>query len=56
MAAYLQDAFYKFAVYKGSTIHALDIPIEGTLDLRGLFMLEKVFAGFKTCGARLIWN
>jgi putative redox protein len=47
MAACLEAAFYEFAVHEGFTINALAVDIEGTLDLRGLFMLDDISAGFK---------
>jgi len=47
MAACLEAAFYEFAVHEGLTIDALAVNVEGTLDLRGLFMLDDVSAGFK---------
>jgi uncharacterized OsmC-like protein len=47
MAACIEAAFYEFAVHEGFTINALTVDVEGTLDLRGLFMLDDVSAGFK---------
>jgi uncharacterized OsmC-like protein len=47
MAACIEAAFYEFAVHEGLTITALTVDVEGTLDLRGLFMLDEVSAGFK---------
>jgi uncharacterized OsmC-like protein len=46
-AACIEAAFYEFAVHKGFTIHSLSVDVEGTLDLRGLFMIDDVSAGFK---------
>src|SRR5512143_1979199 len=39
VAACIEAAFYEFAVHEGLTINALTVEAEGTLDLRGLFML-----------------
>lgn len=47
MAACIEAAFYEFAVHEGFTIHSLSVEAEGTLDLRGLFMIDDVAAGFK---------
>jgi putative redox protein len=47
MAACIEAAFYEFAVHQGFTVHSLSVEIEGTLDLRGLFMIDEVPAGFK---------
>ena len=47
MAACIEAALYEFAVHEGLTINALTVDVEGTLDLRGLFMLDDVPAGFK---------
>jgi uncharacterized OsmC-like protein len=47
VAACIEAAFYEFAVHEGLTINALTVDVEGTLDLRGLFMLDDVSAGFK---------
>ena len=47
MAACIEAAFYEFAVHEGFTINALTVDVEGTLDLRGFFMLDDVSAGFK---------
>jgi uncharacterized OsmC-like protein len=46
-AACIEAAFYEFAVHEGFTIHSLSAKVEGTLDLRGLFMIDDVSAGFK---------
>ena len=46
-AACVEAAFYEFAVHEGFTISALTVDVEGTLDLRGLFMVDDVSAGFK---------
>ncbi|HXX81466.1 MAG TPA: OsmC family protein [Thermodesulfovibrionales bacterium] len=47
IAACIEAAFYEFAVHEGFTINALSVNVEGTLDLRGLFMIDNVAAGFK---------
>ena len=47
IAACMEAAFYEFAVHEGFTINALAVDVEGTLDLRGFFMLDDVSAGFK---------
>jgi uncharacterized OsmC-like protein len=47
VAACIEAAFYEFAVHQGFTIHSLSAEVEGTLDLRGLFMIDHVRAGFK---------
>lgn len=47
MAACIEAAFYEFALHEGLTINALTVDVEGTLDLRGFFMLDNVSAGFK---------
>jgi len=47
MAACIEAAFYEFAVHEGFTINSLSVDVEGTLDLRGLFMLDDVSPGFK---------
>jgi len=46
-AACIEAAFYEFALHEGLTINALSINVEGTLDLRGLFMIDDVSAGFQ---------
>ena len=46
-AACIEAAFYEFAMHEGFTINALTVNVEGTLDLRGLFMIDDVSAGFK---------
>ena len=46
-AACIESAFYEFAVYEGLTVDSISVEIEGTLDLRGLFMIDDVQAGFK---------
>lgn len=47
LAACIESAFYEFADHEGLTIDSLSIDVEGTLDLRGLFMVdENVPAGF----------
>ena len=47
MAACIEAAFYEFALHEGFTIHSLSLDVEGTLDLRGLFMIDDVPAGFR---------
>ncbi len=47
LAACIEAAFYEFAVHEGFVIHSLSVDAEGTLDLRGLFMIDDVPAGFK---------
>lgn len=46
-AACIEAAFYEFALHEGLTINSLSVDVEGTLDLRGLFMIGDVAAGFK---------
>ena len=46
LAACIEAAFYEFAMHEGFIINALAVDV-GTLDLRGLFMLDDVSAGFK---------
>ena len=46
-AACIEAAFYEFAVHEGFTITSLRVDVEGTLDLRGLFMIDDVSAGFQ---------
>ncbi|MEJ2682831.1 MAG: OsmC family protein [Candidatus Sulfobium sp.] len=46
-AACVEAAFYEFAVHEGLTINSLSVEVEGKLDLRGLFMIDDVSAGFK---------
>jgi putative redox protein len=47
LAACIEAAFYEFAVHEGFTVHSLSVEVEGTLDLRGLFMIDNVSAGFR---------
>ena len=47
VAACIEAAFYEFAMHEGFTINALAVDVQGTLDLRGFFMLDDVSAGFK---------
>jgi len=47
MGACIEAAFYEFAVHEGFTINSLSVEVEGSLDLRGLFMIDDVPAGFK---------
>jgi putative redox protein len=53
-AACIEAAFYEFAVHEGFTIKSLSVDVEGTLDLRGLFMIDDVAAGFQDL--RYIFN
>lgn len=46
-AACIEAAFYEFAAHEGFTITGLRVDVEGTLDLRGLFMIDDVSAGFQ---------
>jgi uncharacterized OsmC-like protein len=46
-AACIEAAFYEFAEHEGLKITAVSADVEGTLDLRGLFMIDDVSAGFK---------
>jgi len=46
-AACIEAAFYEFAMHEGFTITALTVNVQGTLDLRGLFMIDEVPAGFQ---------
>ena len=39
-AACVEAAFYEFALHRGITVNSLSVEIEGTLDLRGLFMVD----------------
>ena len=47
MASCLEAAFYEFAVHEGLMVSAVTVDAEGTLDLRGLFMIGDVPGGFK---------
>lgn len=46
-AACIEAAFYEFAVHEGFVITGLAVNVEGTLDLRGLFMIDDISAGFQ---------
>ena len=46
-AACIEAAFYEFALHEGLTVSSLTAEVEGTLDLRGLFMVDDVSAGFR---------
>jgi len=46
-AACIESAFYEFAVHEGLAVNSITVEIEGTLDLRGLFMIDDIQAGFK---------
>ncbi|MGC2064205.1 MAG: OsmC family protein [Thermodesulfovibrionales bacterium] len=46
--ACVEAAFYEFAVHEGYRIDSLSVDVEGTLDLRGFFMVDdSVSAGFQ---------
>jgi len=45
--ACIEAAYYEFALHEGLTITSLSVDVEGTLDLRGLFMIDNVDAGFQ---------
>ena len=48
LAACIEGAFFEFAVHEGLTIKGLSVNVEGTLDLRGLFMVDDaVSPGFQ---------
>ncbi len=51
-AACIESAFYEFAVHEGLTVSAISVEMEGTLDLRGLFMIDDIQAGFKDLNYR----
>lgn len=53
-AACIESAFYEFAVHEGVAVNSISAEIEGTLDLRGLFMVDDIQAGFKDLTYRLI--
>ena len=40
-AACVEAAFYEFALHRGITVNSLSVEIEGTLDLKGLFMVDE---------------
>jgi uncharacterized OsmC-like protein len=40
-AACIEASFYEFAVHRGIIIDSLSIEVEGTLDLKGLFMVDE---------------
>ena len=46
-AACIEASFYEFAVHEGFTITKMTVDVEGTLDLRGLFMLDNIESRFK---------
>lgn len=47
-AACIEAAFYEFAEHEGIKVQSLNVDVEGTLDLRGLFMVdESVTPGFQ---------
>lgn len=46
-AACIEAAFYEFAEHEGLKISSVAAEVEGTLDLRGLFMIDDVPAGFQ---------
>jgi len=45
-AACIEASFYEFALHEGITVSSLSAEVEGTLDLRGLFMIGDVASGF----------
>jgi uncharacterized OsmC-like protein len=45
--ACVEAAFFEFAEFKGFKIDSLSVEVEGTLDLRGLFMVGDVPSRFK---------
>ncbi|MCC6346470.1 MAG: OsmC family protein [Nitrospirales bacterium] len=48
LAACIEAAFYEFAEHEGVSVRSLSVEVEGTLDLRGLFMVdESVTPGFQ---------
>ncbi|MBZ0155222.1 MAG: OsmC family protein [Alphaproteobacteria bacterium] len=48
LAACIEAAFYEFAEHEGVPVQSLSVEVEGTLDLRGLFMVdESVAPGFQ---------
>lgn len=48
LAACIEAAFYEFAELEGITVQSLAVDVEGTLDLRGFFMVdESVAPGFQ---------
>lgn len=48
MAACIEAAFYEFALHEGVEVKGLSVDIEGTLDLRGFFMVDEgVRPGFQ---------
>ncbi|TAN39483.1 MAG: OsmC family peroxiredoxin [Nitrospirae bacterium] len=53
-AACIEAAYYEFALHEGLQVDSLSVEIEGTLDLRGLFMIDdSVPAGFSGLKYRL---
>ena len=46
-AACVEAAFYEFALLRGITVSSLSVEIEGTLDLKGLFMVDDTRPGFQ---------
>lgn len=46
-AACIEAAFFEFAEHAGLAVTAVEAQVEGTLDLRGLFMIGEVPAGFR---------
>ena len=54
LAACIESAFYEFAAHEGLKINSLSVDVEGALDLRGLFMIDDVPAGFRD--VRYIFN
>jgi uncharacterized OsmC-like protein len=46
-AACIEAAFFEFAEHQGLTVTSVEAEVEGSLDLRGLFMVGEVPAGFR---------
>jgi uncharacterized OsmC-like protein len=46
-AACIEAAFYEFAAHEDITVNTISAEVEGALDLRGLFMIGDVSAGFR---------
>lgn len=54
-AACIEAAFYEFALHEGLSVSSLSVDVEGTLDLRGLFMVDdSVAPGFQEI--RFVFN
>jgi uncharacterized OsmC-like protein len=46
-AACIEAAFFEFAEHEGLAVTSVEAEVEGTLDLRGLFMIDDIPAGFR---------